>query len=279
MDMEYTFHLPKIIVSLNKLTWSGKASSHKIILPQQTIILFLWYPCAWSCELWLVVMLVMVSGWAEYQMSTRGEVSVVGTQGCILNPASFDEDIGLDIFHFSQVTLHLPSYSIPYKGLASLGCINSSLFLWLLVWVWPMESSPGGSSFSHSVDSRTCPNSFSVDRLLNVGCLTTLNTHFGGIKSANDIWMGSLIWSLRDSGLPAGLHVWPYQLVPSRTCLTAQVSGSWALQQAMVHSILACFKATAICSKQHRAPLQEQLLNLIYGVWGYQKNCSQYSNI
>lgn len=38
MDMEYTFHLPKITVSLNKLTWSENASSHRVTLPQQAIV-------------------------------------------------------------------------------------------------------------------------------------------------------------------------------------------------------------------------------------------------
>lgn len=178
---------------------------------------------------------------------------------------------GLDIFHFSLQIHFAPSlpYSIPCKAglfglhqqlpipLASgLGLANGKLW-----WIFPFPDLPFRDLCS-----------FSVDRLLQCWLPHHLKySFFGGIKNANDIWMATH-WSLRDSGLPAGLHVWPYC---SWICLLGpaqhRLVGPGPSQQAMVHSILACFKATAIAQNTLGTPLQEQLLNLIYGVWGYQK--------
>lgn len=47
MDMEYTFHLPKIIVSLNKLTWSESLLTQNYLASTNYYFVFSGYPCAW----------------------------------------------------------------------------------------------------------------------------------------------------------------------------------------------------------------------------------------
>lgn len=108
---------------------------------------------------------------------SQGEVSVVGTQGCILSPVTaLMKTWGLDIFHFS---LQIHCTFLPYCSLqgwplwlhqqlpiplaSGLGLANGKLW-----WIFPFLIFHSG----------TCV--LSLDRLLNVGCLTTLNAHFWG---------------------------------------------------------------------------------------------------
>lgn len=64
----------------------------------------------------------------------QSEVSVVGTQGCILDPVHLWWRHGgwTSSISLSRFTLHLPFPTLFPARLASLGCINGSLFLWLL---------------------------------------------------------------------------------------------------------------------------------------------------
>ena len=149
MDMEYTFHLPKIIVSLNKLTWSEKASSHKIILPQQTITLF--SLISLCLKLWTMawqIVLVMVSEWAEYQMSTRVRSLWLELRAVSSTLCSFDEDMGVGQLPFlsPDSLCTFPSLLCSLQGWP-LWVASTAPYPLASVWVWPMESSGGSSHF------------------------------------------------------------------------------------------------------------------------------------
>lgn len=178
MDMEYTFHIPKIIVSLNKLTWSEKASSHKIILPQQTITLF--SLISLCLKLWTMawqIVLVMVSEWAEYQMSTRVRSLWLELRAVSSTLCSFDEDMGVGQLPFlsPDSLCTFPSLLCSLQGWP-LWVSSTAPYPLASVWVWPTESS-GGSSHFLIFHSGTCVLSLWTD-CSNVGCLTTLDTHF-----------------------------------------------------------------------------------------------------
>lgn len=92
----------------------------------------------------------------------QGEVSVVGTQGCILNPVQLWWRHGgwTTSISLSRFTLHLPFPTLFPARLASLGCINSSLSsgfclglangkLW---WIFPFPDLPFRDLCSFSVD-------------------------------------------------------------------------------------------------------------------------------
>lgn len=92
MDIEHTFLLPKIISSLNRLKWSGKASLHRVSFFSEIF----YFPC-YPCEIVNLALtaLVMISEWvaylnprsvAEWPDVSHSEVSVAGTQGCVLDP-------------------------------------------------------------------------------------------------------------------------------------------------------------------------------------------------
>lgn len=182
MDMEYTFHLPKIIVSLNKLTWSEKTSSHRVILPQQTIILF--SLISLCLKLWTVawqIVLVMVSEWAEYQMSTRVRSLWLELRDISLTLCSFDEDTGVG---------HLPFLSP--GSLRTFPSLLCSLQGWPF---WAVSTAPYSSGFSLGLANGKLwwiflfPDlpfrdlcSFSVDRLLQCWLPHQLRYSFFGLR-------------------------------------------------------------------------------------------------
>lgn len=188
MDTEHTFHLPKIITSLNRLTWSEKASSHRVILPQQTVILF--SLISLCLKLWSMasqIVLVMVSEWVEYQMSTRLR-SLAGPQDCVLDPVQLWWRHGgwTSCFPLQIHSAPSPPCLCPAR-LASLGCINSSLLLWLLF---------GFGQWEALVDLSLDPVIWVLHLWTdwpNVGCLTTLDTLFSGSRMPTACLDGHLL--------------------------------------------------------------------------------------
>ena len=161
MDMEYTFHLPKITVSLNKLTWSENASSYRVTLPQQAIVFSdILLPEIMNCGLADSIGNGFRVSWVSDV--DQGEVSVVGTQDYILDPVQlwWRHTGWTSSISLSRFTLHLPFPTLFPARLAFLGCFNSphssgfSLVLanGKLWWIFLFSDLPFRDLCSFSVD-------------------------------------------------------------------------------------------------------------------------------
>lgn len=160
----------------------------------------------------------------------------------------------------------------------SINCSAVVTSLYIIVILDLALALPQGLGSELPSDLRSPP----LDRLPHhLGCLTILDSAFSGSgmpTACLDRYSLVVAISLKDGRQPAALNYCTYMQLnlPSSTCST-RVGGSWPSQQALVNSILICFKATAFIQNTMDPPLLEQLSKLIYEIFKLRANRSQYS--